>query len=190
MAVLSSKIYEIQLNVTGSDVNPTDELVLLLSGSGDASFVQITDITGSVSSWQAGRELSGSVLISEYNTAVASSGQDVFAARLQNTDGVCTGQLSGIVFFAGTPVTCFPISSNLGYDEATSTAACTAAIQPGGGNLVGYHSNNGDFDASITNLYSNNLCTPAAPGYYSDGLSWVLIAGELGEVASSGGCDL
>lgn len=98
MSAASSKIYEIRLSITGSDVNSTDELVLLLSGSGDALF-QVTTVTNSVVDWQAGQQFSGSTLIDEYNTALPSSGEEVFAARLQNQDGSCAGQLSGIVLF-------------------------------------------------------------------------------------------
>jgi hypothetical protein len=66
MAVVSSKIYEIELTTTGSDVNPTDILVLQLSGSANANFIN-TSISDTVVNWQEGQEISGSDMLSQYN---------------------------------------------------------------------------------------------------------------------------
>ncbi len=68
MAVDSNKIYEIKLTTTGSSVEPTDTLILQLSGSANANFTN-TSISESTVDWQQGQEISGSTMLSEYNLA-------------------------------------------------------------------------------------------------------------------------
>ncbi len=100
MSVDTNKIYEIKLNTTGSDVEPADILRLQLSGSDDIEFLD-TDITSSVSAWQAGEEISGSTLIAEYETAATESNLTVLAARLKNENGACINEVSNPILFSG-----------------------------------------------------------------------------------------
>lgn len=92
MAIDSLKVYEITLNSTGSNVEPANTLTLQLSGSLSATFIS-TGIADSVLNWQAGKQLSGSTLISEYGNP------NVFAARLVNSNGVCSGEISNQFLF-------------------------------------------------------------------------------------------
>jgi hypothetical protein len=188
MAVDSNKIYQIQLTTTGSDVEPTDQLVLLLSGSGTVNFLT-SSISDSVTNWQAGQELSGSVLISEYNTALFDfgvsepEGSTVFAARLRNEDGACDGELSGIVVFPGVGCNATLIESSIGFAESSEDLCST------GGTSGTFYSNNGEFSTDTTILYSDENCTAVDPGYYGTLSGWIQVD-ESGQKIDSGSCDI
>lgn len=183
MAVNENKIYEIKLNNTGSGVTPTDTLRLQLSGSNSANFVDVS-ISGSVTEWQSGQEISGSTLIAAYEAAVTSSPETVFAARLKNESGVCNGETSeAFIFPEGEGVFCSLFAGNLSFSTASFTAACNEVS-----GSSGYYTNNGLFDESTQFLYEDNSCNPADPGFYSTGSFFVEISGSEGQVIDSGSC--
>lgn len=92
MPVDSLKVYQISVNSTGSNVEPANTLILQLSGSLSAEFLN-TNIVDSVFNWQAGKQIPGSTLISEYGHT------GISAARLINSNGTCSGESSNEFLF-------------------------------------------------------------------------------------------
>ncbi len=187
MAVDPNKIYELKLIITGSDVDSNDILEVQLSGSFSSSFFDTT-LSGSVTSWQTGQEISGSTLISEYETATAGSGLTVTAVRFKNFDGVCTGEVSDPFLFDEVVPSCTAtvIGQFIAFDENDQAIACNNTPS------LTLYSENGTFTLSTEFLYKDSECTPADDGFYSNDTIWLQVdsGGGLatGAVVDSGNC--
>lgn len=193
MAVDLNSIYKIQLDVTGSGVQPGDNLQLQLSGSLSGAYQSVA-ITGSVVEWQDGQSFTGSVLIGAYEEVTGGSPATVFAARLKNTTGVCNGEVSNQFSFI-VEQTCFSIILEFTGETAIIEGQGCSFISTGSV----FFMDNANF-AEATTLYLDGFCTEqtaiedepagyAPEGFYhtNGGLAReVTLNGSLGNVINCG----